>query len=109
MAEPQIFIVATEPGIIHQMQKDNPNKMFIPAPAMNNCACNECPHMKLNTLEKVYLCLKNESPEILLDESIRKPAEKWQSGSSDPGGRYRPFVQTDRLRANRLWSCSGSG
>jgi quinolinate synthase len=58
------FIVATEPGIIHQMQKDNPDKVFIPAPPNNNCACNDCPHMKRNTLEKLYLCLKNERPEI---------------------------------------------
>jgi len=72
----QSFIVATESGILHQMAKLAPNKTFIPAPPNNKCACNECPHMKLNTLEKVYLCLKNESPEILLDESIRKPAEK---------------------------------
>ncbi len=72
----QSFIVATESGILHQMAKLAPDKTFIPAPPNNKCACNECPHMKLNTLEKVYLCLKNESPEILLDESIRKPAEK---------------------------------
>ncbi|NER50772.1 MAG: quinolinate synthase NadA, partial [Symploca sp. SIO1A3] len=52
------FIVATEPGIIHQMQKDAPQKQFIPAPATNNCACNECPHMRLNTLEKLYLSMK---------------------------------------------------
>jgi quinolinate synthase len=58
------FIVATEPGIIHQMQKENPEKVFIPAPPNNNCACNDCPHMKRNTLEKLYLCLKNELPEI---------------------------------------------
>jgi quinolinate synthase len=72
----QSFIVATESGILHQMAKLAPDKTFIPAPPNNKCACNECPHMKLNTLEKVYFCLKNESPEILLDESIRKPAEK---------------------------------
>lgn len=72
----QSFIVATESGILHQMAKLAPDKTFIPAPPNNKCACNECPHMKLNTLEKVYLCLKNGSPEILLDESIRKPAEK---------------------------------
>jgi quinolinate synthase len=58
------YIVATEPGIIHQMQKENPDKVFIPAPPNNNCACNDCPHMKRNTLEKLYLCLKNERPEI---------------------------------------------
>jgi len=64
------FIVATEPGIIHQMQKDNPGKVFIPAPPNNNCACNDCPHMKRNTLEKLYLCLKNEIPEIEVPEDI---------------------------------------
>ncbi|MEM8778894.1 MAG: quinolinate synthase NadA [Cyanobacteria bacterium P01_G01_bin.49] len=68
------FIVATEPGIIHQMQKETPYKTFIPAPAMNNCACNECPHMRLNTLEKLYLAMKNKQPEITMDESIRVAA-----------------------------------
>ncbi len=65
------FIVATESGILHQMQKDNPEKTFIPAPPSNGCACNDCPHMKLNTLEKLYLCLKHEAPEIVMDEAIR--------------------------------------
>ena len=68
------FIVATEPGIIHQMQKAAPHKHFIPAPAMNNCACNECPHMRLNTLEKLYLAMKKRSPEITLPEEIRLAA-----------------------------------
>ncbi len=67
------FIVATEPGILHQMQKSSPNKIFIPAPTNHACACNNCPHMKLNTLEKVYICLKYEVPELLLDsETIQK-------------------------------------
>ncbi|MDJ0615496.1 MAG: quinolinate synthase NadA [Calothrix sp. MO_192.B10] len=70
------FIVATEPGIIHQMEKDAPQKQFIPAPAMNNCACNECPHMRLNTLEKLYLAMKNRTPEITLPEEIRQAALK---------------------------------
>jgi quinolinate synthase len=70
----QSFIVATEPGIIHQMQKVAPEKHFIPAPPMNNCACNECPHMRLNTLEKLYLCMKQRSPEITLSESTRLAA-----------------------------------
>lgn len=65
------FIVATESGILHQMEKACPNKTFIPAPPNNNCACNECPHMKLNTLEKLYLCMKNRTPEITMDEEIR--------------------------------------
>lgn len=67
----QAFIVATEPGIIHQMQKQTPNKRFIPAPSMNNCACNECPYMRLNTLEKLYLAMENRQPEITMSEEIR--------------------------------------
>ena len=70
------FIVATEPGIIHQMKKAAPQKEFIPAPAMNNCACNECPHMRLNTLEKLYLAMKNKTPEIMMSEDIRAAALK---------------------------------
>jgi quinolinate synthase len=69
-----IFIVATEPGIIHQMSKSAPNKQFIPAPPINQCACNECPHMRLNTLEKLYFCMKNKTPEIEIPESIRLKA-----------------------------------
>jgi quinolinate synthase len=65
------FIVATESGILHQMEKACPDKTFLPAPPNNNCACNECPHMKLNTLEKLYLCMKNRAPEITMDEEIR--------------------------------------
>ncbi|MGZ5246466.1 MAG: quinolinate synthase NadA [Flavitalea sp.] len=72
----QEFIVATETGILHQMQKSNPGKTFIPAPPNNSCACNDCPHMKLNTLEKLYLCMKFELPEILMDEEIRIRAKK---------------------------------
>jgi quinolinate synthase len=70
------FIVATESGIIHQMEKDNPGKTFIPAPPNNTCACNDCPHMKRNTLEKLYLCLKNEMPEITLPADIIAKAVK---------------------------------
>ena len=70
------FIVATETGILHQMQKASPDKTFIPAPPNNSCACNDCPHMKLNTLEKLYLCLKYEQPEILMDEELRLAAKK---------------------------------
>ena len=70
----QVFIVATEPGIIHQMEKQAPHKRFIPAPPMNNCACNECPHMRLNTLEKLYLAMKQRSPEITLPEDVRVAA-----------------------------------
>ena len=69
------FIVATETGIIHQMKKAAPQKEFIPAPPEDDtCSCNECPYMKLNTLEKLYLCMKNKYPEINMDEEIRKRA-----------------------------------
>lgn len=70
------FIVATEAGILHQMQIFSPDKTFIPAPPDNACACNDCPHMKLNTLEKLYLCLKYEQPEILMNEDLRIAAKK---------------------------------
>ncbi|MES2645358.1 MAG: quinolinate synthase NadA [Bacteroidota bacterium] len=70
------FIVVTETGILHQMQKDSPHKTFIPAPPDNSCACNECPHMKRNTLEKLYLCLKYETPELLMEEDLRVAAQK---------------------------------
>lgn len=70
------FIVATEPGILYQMQKNAPDKVFIAAPPDNSCACNECPHMKLNTLEKLYLCLKYEQPEITMEEELRLEALK---------------------------------
>ena len=69
------FIVATETGILHKMQLSSPNKTFIPAPPNNSCACNDCPHMKLNTLEKIFLCMKYEQPEILMDEELRLKAK----------------------------------
>ncbi len=68
------FIVLTESGIIHQMQKKSPNKQFIPAPPIANCACNECPYMRLNTLEKLYLAMLNKTPEITMDEATRLAA-----------------------------------
>ena len=70
------FIVATEAGILHQMQIDNPIKTLIPAPSKedNTCACSECAFMKVNTLEKLYQCLKDESPEVLLDSNIIEKA-----------------------------------
>ena len=71
----QEFIVVTETGILHQMKKESPLKTFIPAPPENNCACNDCPHMKLNTLEKLYLCMKYEVPEIQMDEALRLQAK----------------------------------
>jgi len=70
------FIVATETGILHQMQKEAPYKTFIPAPPNNSCACNDCPYMKLNSLEKLYLCMEYETPEILMDENLRLAAKK---------------------------------
>jgi quinolinate synthase len=71
------FIVATESGILYKMQQNNPDKIFIPAPPNDStCACNECSFMKLNTLEKLYNCLKNESPEIFIDEKIIEKAAK---------------------------------
>ena len=71
------FLVATESGIIHEMQKKNPDKEFIPVPPNDStCACNECNFMRLNTLEKLYQCLLNESPEILVDEQVRVKAVK---------------------------------
>ncbi len=68
------FIVATESGILHQMRKRAPEKELIPAPPDANCACNDCPYMKLNTMEKLYLCMKNRSPEITLDPAIMEKA-----------------------------------
>lgn len=72
--EATTLIVVTEPGIIHQMEKAVPHKTLIPAPPVNQCACNECPHMRLNTLEKLYWAMKNRQPEITLPEGIRQAA-----------------------------------
>ena len=72
----QEYIVATETGILHQMQKQSPHKTFIPAPPENMCACNDCPYMKLNTLEKLYLCMEYEEPQIIMDETLRSAALK---------------------------------
>nr|WP_255353640.1 quinolinate synthase NadA [Pedobacter sp. R20-19] len=83
------FIVATESGIIHQMEKACPYKTFIPAPPNNSCACNDCPYMKRNTLEKLYLCLKNASPEVTVPEHIiekaRKPIQRMLDISAELG------------------------
>ncbi len=68
------FIIATEAGIIHQMQKACPGKLFIPAPPEESCACNQCPYMKLNTMEKLYRCMKRRSPEITLDPDLIRKA-----------------------------------
>ena len=71
------FLVATESGIIHQMQRQNPNKVLIPVPPVDStCGCNDCKYMRLNSLEKLYLCLKTEQPEILVDEALRVKAVK---------------------------------
>ncbi|MEX1369048.1 MAG: quinolinate synthase NadA [Nannocystaceae bacterium] len=74
------LIVATEPGIITQMEKAAPHKTYIPAPPTNSCACNECPFMRLNTLEKLYVCLRDMSPElqmpVALQQAARKPIDR---------------------------------
>ncbi|MDR1223933.1 MAG: quinolinate synthase NadA [Tannerella sp.] len=71
------FIVATESGILHKMRRQNPQKLFIPAPPNDStCACNECNFMRLNTMEKLYRCLRDEKPEILVDPGIRERAVK---------------------------------
>jgi quinolinate synthase len=83
------FIVATESGIIHQMEKANPTKTFIPAPPNNSCACNDCPYMKRNTLEKLYLCIKNGLPEVTVPNHIidlaRKPIQRMLDISAELG------------------------
>ena len=85
----QSFIVATESGILHQMQLKCPQKTFIPAPPENRCACNECPHMKRNTLEKLYICMKYELPEVIIPERIilqaRKSIERMLEISANAG------------------------
>ena len=70
------YIIVTEPGVIHHMQKYNPGKEFIPLPSNTGCACNECPHMRLNTMEKIVLSLENMENEITLDETVRIKALK---------------------------------
>lgn len=70
------FIIATEEGILYQMRKDSPDKHFIPAPPESGCNCSQCPHMRLNTLEKLYNCMHHELPEICMEESVRKRALK---------------------------------
>lgn len=70
------YIVATEAGILHQMKKNAPDKTYIAAPPENNCSCNECPFMKLNTMEKLYLCMKNKDPRIELSDDLIKRSLK---------------------------------
>ena len=74
--EAATFIVATESGILHQMELASPDKMFIPAPPNNTCACNDCPHMKRNTMEKLYLSMKYELPEIILEDWVIEKGRK---------------------------------
>jgi quinolinate synthase len=64
----------TEVGIIHQMEKQAPQKKFIPAPPDNGCSCNECPHMKLNTMEKLYLCMRDKTPSLELNPLLQQQA-----------------------------------
>ena len=75
-ADEKVHIIVTEPGVIHQMQKNNPEKTFIPLPSNTGCACNECPHMRLNTIEKIIDSLEHLKHEITLDEDIRINALK---------------------------------
>jgi len=85
----QKFIVATETGILHQMQLLSPDKEFIVVPTDETCLCNDCPYMKLNTMDKLYLALKNEAPEIILDketiEQAKKPIERMLEISKKAG------------------------
>lgn len=73
-SEADEFIIATEPGLIHAMEKQCPGKTFIAAPPTSSCACNECPHMKRNTLEKLYLCMRDRKPALEMDETTRLKA-----------------------------------
>ena len=83
------FIVATETGILHQMQLQSPEKEFLVVPSDETCSCNDCPYMKLNTMEKLYLALKNETPEIILEketiERAKKPIERMLEISKKAG------------------------
>ena len=72
----RVFLIATEEGIIHQMKKLAPDREYIPVPPDNGCRCNECPFMKLNTLEKLYLCLRDERPEIVLAPELLEAARR---------------------------------
>lgn len=95
------YIVATEAGIIHQMQKAHPEKMYIPAPPNNSCACNECPYMKLNTMEKLYVCMHDRTPEIVMDEKLRlralAPIRRMLTMSAAPVGSSSKILDEIRL------------
>ncbi|TLY33261.1 MAG: quinolinate synthase NadA [Ignavibacteria bacterium] len=84
------FIIATEAGIIHQMEKSCPGKVFIPAPPEESCACNLCPYMKLNTMEKLYLCMKNRSPEISMSDDLIGRAYKPIRETEESGSQIFP-------------------
>jgi quinolinate synthase len=75
-SEKKKFIVATESGILYEMKKNNPDKKFLTVPSGENCACTDCAYMKMNTLEKLYLCLRDERPEIILSDDIIERASK---------------------------------
>jgi quinolinate synthase len=72
----QKYIIASETGILYQMKKESPTKSFLVVPSNETCSCNDCPYMKLNTLEKLYLCLKNETPEINIDVDVMEKARE---------------------------------
>ena len=72
----KVFLIATEEGILHQMKKLAPDREYIPVPPDNGCRCNECPFMKLNTLEKLYLCIRDERPEIVLSPDLLEAARR---------------------------------
>lgn len=88
-SEHKRFIVATESGILYEMRKNNPDKDFIAVPSGESCACTDCSYMKMNTLEKLYRCLRNEQPEILLDaemiERARRPIVRMLDMSRELG------------------------
>ena len=91
------FIVATEPGIIHQMKKTAPGKEFIPAPPEANCSCNDCPYMKLNTLEKLYLCMRDRSPR-------RDRYDRAGTGArTNPTDACHELIRLHPLVFTRLW------
>jgi quinolinate synthase len=91
----QRFIVATESGIIHQMKKAAPAKEFIAAPPDNGCACNVCDYMKVNTLEKLYRCMTQRSPELRIDEALR-------SGALRPIERMLELADADAEQTQRI-------
>ncbi len=76
ISKAQKFIVASETGILHQMQKDSPDKEFMVVPKDETCNCNDCPYMKYNTMEKLYNCMNNETPEITLSSDVMERAKK---------------------------------